>query len=405
MANELVEVVGGKVRLHLHPGQTEAWESLARFTFIYAGTQGGKTSFIPWWLEREIRTCGDGDYLAVTANYDLLKLKFLPEMQRVFCDLFKWDYSKSERYLWKGKKRIILRSAESDGGLESATVNAAVLDECGMDGFQLRAWEAVLRRLSLNEGRVLGGTTLYNLGWTKTEVYDRWRASDKDYKVVQFASTINPRFPMKEFERAKATLPAWKFNMMYLGQFDRPAGMIYGDLQPDQIIPPIELKPEWPRYVGIDPGPLHTAIVWIAENPVTKCYYLYQEYLEGERTTHQHAEATKELSKNVNVVRWSLGQKSEKQYRYDWQAEGIPAREPSISDVDAGIDRVIALIKERRFYVFNTCKGTIDQFGSYSRKIDTNGQVTEEIKDKEKYHYMDATRYDVIGFNTGWLAM
>ena len=35
-----------------------------------------------------MREMGEGDYLAVTATYDLLKLKFLPEMQRYFCDLF-----------------------------------------------------------------------------------------------------------------------------------------------------------------------------------------------------------------------------------------------------------------------------------------------------------------------------
>jgi hypothetical protein len=408
--SELVEVINNKVRLHLHAGQTKAWDSDRRFTFIYAGTQGGKTSFEPWWLRREIANRGDGDYLAVTATYDLLKLKFLPEMQNVFCDLFHWEYSKSERVIWKARKpklfdRIILRSAESEGGLESSTAKAAILDECGLEGFSLRAWEAIQRRLSLNEGRVLGGTTLYNLGWTKSEVYDRWRAGDKDYMVVQFASVINPKFPNQEYERAKATLPEWKFNMMYMGEFSRPPGLIYGDLTDQHYINPIYIPPEWPRYVGIDPGPNNTAAVWIAEDPLTKCYYLYREYLDGDKTTHEHATKVKELSVGENIFNWALGQKSEKQYRLDWQAEGLPVHEPEFPEVDPGIDKVIALIKEKRFYIFNTLAGCKDQFGTYSRKVDDNGQTTDEIKDKEKYHYLDAIRYDVISFSNNWLMM
>lgn len=409
MANELVEVIGNKVKLHLHPGQTRAWESERRFTFIYAGTQGGKTSFEPWWLRREISSRGDGDYLAVTATYDLLKLKFLPEMQHVFCDLFQWGYSASERTIWKERKprlfdRIILRSAESEGGLESATAKAAVLDECGLEGFSLRAWEAIQRRLSLNQGRVLGGTTLYNLGWTKSEIYDRWIAGDKDYLVVQFASVINPKFPQQEYERAKSTLPTWKFNMMYLGEFSRPPGLIYGDITQDHYIKPFEIPPTWPRYIGIDPGPNHTAAVWIAEDPQTKCYYLYREYLDGDKTTREHVASVTGLSKGENVHRWSLGQKSEKQYRLDWKAEGIYVHEPEITEVDPGIDRVISLIKEKRFYIFDNLTGCKEQFGMYSRKVDDNGQVTTEIKDKEKYHFMDAIRYDVIGITSNtWL--
>jgi len=74
----------GKLKLRLHEGQTRAWDSERRFVFVIAGTQGGKTSFGPWWLWREIKECGEGDYLVVTATYDLFKLKLLPEMQRVF---------------------------------------------------------------------------------------------------------------------------------------------------------------------------------------------------------------------------------------------------------------------------------------------------------------------------------
>lgn len=402
---ELYTQRGGKITLNLHPGQTQAWDSAARFTFVLAGSQGGKTSFVPWWLRREIKDRGPGDYLAVTANYDLFKLKFLPEMKRIFCDMFHWQYSASDRVIHTGEgdklTRIILRSAEAAAGLESSTAKAAVLDECGLDNFTLTAWDAVQRRLAINQGRVLGATTPYNLGWLKTEVYDRWRKNDPDYRVVNFASMLNPAYPHAEGERLKRLWPDWKFQMFVMGNFSRPAGLIYSDLTPEQIIEPIALDPSWPRYVGIDPGPLHTAVVWMVQNPTTKVVYVCREYLEGERTTPEHVAAVKRLQAGENIYSYALGQKSEKQYRYDWQAAGISAKEPPIHEVDHGIDRVIALIKSKSFYVFNTCRGVIDQFGTYSRKMDANGQVLTEIKDKDNFHYLDAIRYGVLLLQSG----
>jgi hypothetical protein len=407
---ELYQINTGTLRFTLHPGQAKAWRSDRRFVFVIAGTQSGKTSFVPIWLDREIERAGHGDYLAATATYDLFKLKFLPEMRRFFVDMMGWQEDKSDRVFWREYKprmfdRIILRSASSEGGLESATVKAAVLDECGQDDFRITAWEAVQRRLSLSQGRVLGTTTPYNLGWLKTEVYDNWRNGDKDYHVIQFRSIDNPAFPRAEYDRAKATLPGWKFLMFYDGQFTRPAGMIYEDFV-DQYreegghkVRPFMIPAWWPRYVGLDFGPVHTATIWIAEDPEAKIYYLYSETLEGGMTTAQHTEKAKERAKGVNVTRWTGGAGSEDQYRMDWRANGVPVSEPKIKEVDAGIDRVIELFKTHRLFIFDSCKLTLDELGTYARKLDDYGQPTEEIKDKAKFHLLDGLRYDVIGLS------
>lgn len=383
------------LRLALHAGQREAWNSDARFTFVIAGTQSGKTSFGPYYMLRGIERSGPGDYLAVTSTYDLFKLKMLPETKWVFLAAG-WAWQASERVLAKGESRVILRSAQSDGGLESATVKGAWLDECGQDEFRLEAWDAVQRRLSLNEGWVLGTTTPYNLGWLKTEVFDRWAAGDTDYRVVQFKSTQNPVFPLAEYERARRTLPAWKFEMFYNGQFTRPAGMIYGDFNADtDVIDDFPIPRAWPRIVGIDFGANNTALVWLAYDQLKDVWIAYREQHGGTKTTAEHAGEALELAKNENVIAWQGGAKSEVQQRLDWQAAGVDAREPVVFDVEAGIDRVIALIKTRRLKIFRSLRGLLDELGTYSRKLDTQGQPTEEIKDKEKFHRLDALRYGV----------
>src|SRR3990167_6610625 len=226
----------GKLTLAFHEAQARVWNSTRRFTFFIAGTQGGKTSFGPWWLWREIQRCGAGDYIAATASFDLFKLKMLPEIRTVFEHVLgigrywagdrlielrdpktnKFWAQQADDPMWG---RIILRSASAEGGLESATALAAWLDEVGQDEFRQGAWEAVLRRVALAMGRVLGTTTPYNLGWLKSQVYDRWRLGDQDYLIVQAKSTVNPAFPQAEYRRAERTMVTWKFNMMYGGQF------------------------------------------------------------------------------------------------------------------------------------------------------------------------------------------
>lgn len=401
----------GTLTLDFHPGQSAAWRSERRFVAVLAGTQGGKTSWLPWWLWREAsRFNFRGDYLAATASYDLFKLKFLPELRDVFEEILgiarywsgdrilelrnpetgEFEASKADDPMYG---RIILRSAGSGGGLESATARAAILDEAGQDEFTVETWEAVLRRLSLHEGRACLATTVYNLGWLKTEFYDKWVQGDPDYDVVQFASVMNPLFPRAEFERAKRTMPEWRFRMFYLGQFTRPAGLIYGDFTDQMVVEPFEIPQGWLRVAGVDFGGTNTATVWLAEDPETRIWYAYHETLEGDMTSKEHAEKAKAHVEQADEWRAFGGAPGETQQRRDFTHNGFWVRQPSISDVESGIDRVTELIKSGQFRVFRTLKGLRDELGRYRRVTDHNGDPTEKIQDKNSFHRLDALRY------------
>lgn len=426
------------VALTLHEGQQAAWDAIERFVAVIAGTQGGKTSFGPWWLHREIAQQGPGDYLAVSATFDLFKLKMLPELLEVFTDLLgiarfwagdgvlelcehvydeahglwfpipgQFRATRSTDPMWG---RIIIRSASARGGLESATAKAAWLDEAGHDDFTLAAWEAVLRRLSLSRGRVLITTTPYNLGWLKQKLYDPWRAGARHIRVIQFASIINPAFSREEFEERRRTMDDWKFRMFYQGQFERPAGLIYNmfvDAYRDaggHLVKPFLLPGRWPRYVGVDPGGANFCKVWLALDPDTGVYYLYRESLEGDKSTAQHAREADELARSLgeNVVMYYVGQPAETQARKDWGEAGVTAvMAPPVADIESGLDAVIDLLKTWRLYVFDTCQGVLDQIGTYRRVLDDAGLVTDKIMNKEVYHYLDALRYVAVGRERG----
>jgi hypothetical protein len=396
---ELVTVTGRKAQLQMHPGQLRAWDSIKRFVCVLAGAQSGKTSFSPWWMWREIRREGPGDYLAVTATYDLFKLAMLPALLDTFVyKLGIGTYKPSDRTIEIPSlgARILLRSAESDGGLESSTAKAAWLDEAGQDSYSIGTWEAVLRRLSIHQGRVLLTTTLYNLGWLKQAIYDRWQAGDESMDVIQFDSTQNPAFPQEEFERARESMPLWKFNMFYRGLFERPAGLIYDsfDLSDPQVVRPrVGIPAAWKRYLGLDFGGVNTAAMFYAEEPGTSRWWAYREYLAGGRTAKEHVTA---LLAGEPMVPFAVGgSHSEGQWRLEFQKGGLSVHEPDIKDVFLGVERVYGGHKRHETIVFDDLRGYLDQIARYSYRLDERGEVREpkEIEDKATYHLLDCERY------------
>lgn len=410
----------GQAILSPHLGQARAWRSTRRFVFIIAGTQSGKTSWGPWWLHREIEREGRaGDYLAVTASYDLFKLKMLPEIRTVFERLLHigrwWAGDKiielshpTKGFLAKRADdpmhgRIILRSAGSSGGLESATARAAWLDECGQDAFTLEDWNAVQARLSLYEGRCLGTTTPYNLGWLKSEVYDRWERGAPDIEVVNFASALNPAFPDREQARREATMQDWRYRMRYLGQFTKPAGLIYSAFEPSMIVEPFPIPDDWERLIGVDFGGANTAVLFLAQNPETKRWVVYDEMMTGDKTSKEYAQEVRGRIPDGCFFTAYGGSKSEGQQRRDWATGGLALGEPTIPEVESGIDKVTEWFKSGGLEISRACSGLIDELGTYRRKLDSLGNPTDKIDKKREFHRLDALRYAVVGAGSGWV--
>lgn len=421
----LYELHDHSVTLNLHEGQIQTWHSIARIVAMIAGSQGGKTSFGPWWLYREIygdgqgvNGRGGGDYLAVSATFDLFKMKMLPEIRTVFEHILKigrfWSgdntielATPSGKFLAQRSTdpmwgRIILRSAQAAGGLESSTAKGAWLDEAGQDGFSMEADEAVNRRLMLHRGRKLITTTPYNLGWLKQNIIDK--ADGIDIDTINFASIANPVFPQEEFERQRRMLPAWKFAMFMLGRVERPPGMIFIDFKDEyrerggHLVKPFPLPSAWARYVGVDPGVVHFCHVWLAHDAVNNIAYIYREGIAERKGTPEQARDLLQIShdNHEHVAAWAVGAKSEIYHRDDFiQAGAGGVVEPLYVDVESRIDAVIRWLRPQRLFIFDTCTGVLDDIRGYSRVLDNQGLPTEKIRDKEKYHYVDALGYGV----------
>lgn len=415
---------GDILKFRFHKYQKKAMTARQRFILLLGGTQSGKTSFGPIWLHREICLRGAGDYLAVAPSYPLMQKKMLPEFLRFFEQTLRLgSYNKADKIfvvseygevVLFGKKQtartvIYFGHAQDPDALESATAKAAWLDECGQTKFKLGSFEAIMRRLSLFMGRVLMTTTPYNLGWLKQKFWDVWeagKAAVNSLVVISFPSIANPSFPREEYERARRDLPRWKFDMFYRAIFTRPAGMIYDCFdEKKHKVRPFPIPDYWPRYMGQDYGGVNTAAVYVAaegdlvdqgENKPAKFVpsgrlYVYREYHEGGQTAAGHKVA---MLKGEPVRPYAVGgAKSEQQWRDEFAAAGLPVKEPPISDVEVGIDRVYGAFKNDELFIFDDCTGVLDEVMSYSRELDEMGEPTEKIADKATFHKADALRY------------
>lgn len=414
------------VNVYLHEGQRRAWDSLKRFVFMLAGKQSGKTIFGPMWLHRQILKHGKGDYLAISATNDLFIAKMLPALKQYFvtdlgiakywpgdrifelCDpdtgQFGAAHSHEYEKMWG---RIILRTAESEAGMQSFSAKAAWMDEPGL--YDARVWKDVRGRVSLAAGPVLGTTTPYDMGWLKQQIYDPWAATGVDghpeIDVINFVSTVNPFFSQAEYDSLQASMQPYQFAMDYKAEFGRPPAAIYerfvdalreagGHKVKRFVIPQ-----EWPRHVSIDPGIVNPGKLWIAHDPKEDVYYIYRAEKGGKRRdAKEHARDDLKLAKDMleRVIWWAIGAKAEKYWREDYKAAGaLGVREPDTMDVEEGIDRVDQLIRQFRVYIFDDLRELIDEIMSYSREI-KNGEVTKNIKDKATFHLMDALRYFAV---------
>ncbi len=418
---EQVEQDGKRgLRYNFHPGQRRAWDSTARVVAVIAGARGGKTSWGGCWLHREIQQKGPGDYLVVAPSYPLLDKGAIPEIDALFVGLlrlgrlkrspYKFEFSEEAcKRMW-GKApdrqpRIIFGHADDPDTLEAMTAKAAWLDEAGQRRFRLGSYEAVQRRLAVDQGRTLITTTVYDLGWLKQQIYDPWEAFKKagqkhpEIEVIQFDSTENPAFPRAEWERAQRTMPAWRFALYFKAQFTRPAGLIYGSFSDrDHVRPRFTIPERWPRYVGMDFGPTNTAALFFAEelNPSTDAptgkLWCYREYHPGEKLEPEaHVRAL--LAGEPRIPTCVGGNPQEQEWRQKFAAAGLPVMPPPIKDVEVGIDTVFATFSRNEVVVFDDLAKTLDQLASYSRELDEQGNVTDRIDSKSSFHLCDCARY------------
>jgi len=411
-------VITDQVKVEISPflGQAQLlWDEKARTLAAIAGTGGGKTQLGYWWLWRRMQQYPGFGWLVAEPTFNMLAKILINSSDPNRPDLLTWlqrvgfrpDYHAVDKIIETDYGKIYLASADNPDTMQGAAVRGAWLDEGGM--MSLVAHQTALQRVSLFDGQELITTTPYNRGWLKTEIADK---ADSDYiHVEKWKSTANPVFPRHVYEEMRSgpnAMQRYRFRMMYDADFERPSGMIYNNFNADRcVVEPFQIPVSWPRYVGIDYGPVHTAVLWFAKAPSVYnewpagTYFAYREYLEGNKSIAQHVRDLNALCEGEDIVRKTgSAVAAERQWRREYSEAGFHIQECSINDVEIGIDRVYALHSQDMIVYFNTLKHTLSQKEEYSRKLDASQLPTNQIDKKAEYHFMDAERY-LVASGTG----
>lgn len=419
-----------------HFTQNYAWNCALRIIALIAGSKGGKTSFGPWKLWQWIKRFGGGDYYAVTSTYDLFNIKMLPAMLQTFREILgvgrywaqkrlielrdpsgRFLAEKADDLMWG---RIILRAAEARGGLEAGDAKAIWMDEAGQSAFDIQTYRALRRRAALYKAPMLITTTLYDIGWLDFQIIDPLKKapdaritihhdgeaeaeiteSEKlGISLVQFDSILNPEYPYEEFEEARESLPDDEFQAFHRGRRGVSQTLIYYTFDHDNgVCIPFEIPGSWPRYWGIDFGPVHFACIFYAEDPDShpdpkeRTLYCYREYMAGGKTLEQHLEDLRDgeivSPKKVTGGTWG----SEEQWRRELRKLGLPIEKPSVFEFETGVRRVREAHRRGQLVYFEGLE-IIEDKRRYRRKRDRLGNIIDTVEHKQTFHRLDGERY------------
>jgi len=386
--------------IHLLPGQANILTDFKSFILAaVAGTGGGKTILGYWWLLSRLQKYPGNTWMVVEPTYSMLSKVILetsdPERPSLI-DFFRQagiylDYRAVDRIVYTTNGKVYLYSADDPNSMQGAAVRGAWLDEAGQ--MSLLAKETAIQRCSMMGGQLLLTTTPYDLGWLLHDIVEK--DGQEGIHVERWRSIDRPGFPRESYEMARRNMPSWRFHMLYDAQFERPAGLIYETFNESAcVIDRFPIPKEWLLYVGHDFGPDNPAALFVAQDPSTGQFYVFDEYLPGAGVSvHERVEEWKRRTKGYNVVKRVGGNPQEEETRQAYNAHGWVITKPKISHVEPQIDKVISLHQLNKVMVFKDCVHYIDEKRTFSRKLDDMNQPTKDIKDENRFHLMACDRY------------
>lgn len=388
--------------MRAHAGQRAVLQSRAFCTAAIAGTGSGKTVIAYLWqLLSMVRRPGQTWIVAEPTERMVRRVLLTDTSRRPSLVTFMRMFDLGARYvagtgmLYTRYGTMFLSTAERPDTWQGGHVAGAWLDEAGL--MSLEAWETCVQRVGYEGGTILITTTPYNMGWLKTEVYDRWLAGDPDYNVMQFPTWANPSYPMAAIERAKRLLSPVRFGMLYEGAFGRPEGLVYDVFDRERhVVEPFELPASWERYGGLDFGfndP--TAGAFLAKSP-DGVYYWYDEHYLREETTQRHGAVL--MAKGGDAYPW-VADSAQPGAIAELRRMGLTVNPAFSKAVNDGIDTVYSLFAADRLRVFSTCKHGLDELESYVWKRSEGGFRDEPVKAND--HLLDALRYVLHSLERG----
>lgn len=397
-----------------HPMQERIRQSAAKRKIIRAGRRGGKT-VIAATMDTEAFLKGKRCLYATPTAEQLGKYWY--EVCRalnepISCGIYHKNETEHTITRPGTENRIKGKTAWNANTLRGDYADRLTLDE-----WQLMAedtWEEVGAPMLLdNNGDAVFIYTPPSIRSSGTSKARDPRHASKMFKKAQsdksgrweafhFRSMDNPYISKEALVEITLDMSVTAYKQEILAEDDDDAwtGLIYkGFNQQTQVIRRFPVPANWLIYTGHDFGGANPAAIFLAADPATGYFYIFQEYSPGPGfTTDQHVQEFKKVAADYNVIKRAGGSHQEEEIRVAYRAHGWNILEPKIRDVLAAIDRVQTLMEKNKLFIFEDCYQILFQINNYSWKLDEQGQPTNDIQDKARFHLLDALRYIASDF-------
>lgn len=380
-----------------------------KITLLLTGIQFGKSTVGAVWLKRHMFThkSPDDSFIITAPNYKIMQQATLPAFLKDMEG--EGEYHKGDAlFKMDGGGTCYLRTAtEPDSIVGITNVRAIWGDEAGK--YSLYFWENIQARASFKNCPILLTTSPYTSNWLYKELLrpgQEGKRSD-ELKLIQASSGENPFFPKDELERRKKTMDPRRYAALYLGVFEKMHGLVYNCFdEAVHVVKPFELPSGTKYYAGVDWGYTDPFVLNVRAVTPNGQHFLVSEYYKTGMTINDMVIVARQKQATFGIEMFyagpdqpgyieefnrTFGQMGQDQERQRASAKGAQ------NDIRKGIDIHYDLIKTNRYFVFESCKHTIDEYSTYHYpepdELRPDDDSKEALPVGQDDHAMDAERY------------
>ena len=322
------------------------------------------------------------------------------------------DFNKTKSEItWHDGSLIYGLSADRPERIEGLKLNWAWLDETFQMSEQLFL-EARARTSDTKGNLLLTGSLGVQIINPKTHWAYRYFKENpsKETSCYEWATKDNPHFPKDELDTLRNQLNPQTFRAMFEIDWDTmPKNAVYLDFSDDNVISGYQYKSHWQTFVAIDWGYAHEMAVGLFQvDPLTGSVFLFDEIVQSRLTLEQLSIRLKSWMQQYQISDWCCdiaGNQEREQTgksNIKWFKENMGIHLKSKSDsIMNGVALVRSYIKnavgQRRFYILNNCKKSIDGMKQY-RYPERDGAIINENPIKKEDDAVDMIRYFFINF-------
>ena len=235
----------------------------------------------------------------------------------------------------------------------------------------------------------------------KTETVKLFMDEPDQSRVIVTCSWDEIPHLTEEWKRnTLANTPVYLRDSVKTGVPSRGQGAVYPVLEKDFVIDPIPLPKHWLWLYGMDGGYHNTAAAWGAYDRDSDTVYIVADYKAGGEGTNVsvHASRINERNRGYSFEKMpgvgdaaAISQIDGAKLLTEYKKYGLNLS-LAVKAVDTGIAKVLNRLETGKLKVFSTCTKFLEEFRSYSYKIDDEGKPTNAIV-KINDHICDSVRY------------